>query len=64
MEELWNALPSLRLLLDTKPLWETAKKLTWEILSDALLGTVPGNLIIIHSNCSQISTTSGTVPRY
>ncbi|KAK7683744.1 hypothetical protein QCA50_013120 [Cerrena zonata] len=36
MEELWNALPSLRILLDTKPLWETAKKLAWEMLSDAL----------------------------
>ncbi|CAL1709591.1 unnamed protein product [Somion occarium] len=36
IEELWNALPSLRRLLETKSLWETAKALAWEMISDAL----------------------------
>ena len=39
MEEFWNALPSLRSVVQVKGNWGLARTEAWELLYDTLMGT-------------------------
>ena len=62
MEELWNALPTLHLLLAFDGGWADVQNETWEILCDVLHGkSYPISHCRAHRACSQIKTYCATL---